>query len=33
MWFIVATLRRGPAGGTDNPQGGFWRPSDSGAPS
>src|SRR3546814_16484705 len=25
MWFIAATRRRGPAGGTDNPAGGLWR--------
>src|SRR3546814_16055925 len=25
MWFIAATRRRGPAGGTGNPAGGFWR--------
>jgi len=28
MWFIVATLRRSSAGGTGNPKGGFWWPSD-----
>lgn len=33
MWFIVATLRRRPAGRTANPQGGFWWPSDFVAPS
>src|SRR3546814_6050911 len=29
MWFIAATRRRGPAGGTGNPAGGFWRLPDS----
>jgi hypothetical protein len=32
MWFIVATLRRSPAGGNGNPAGDFWWPSDSVAP-
>ena len=31
MRFIVATLRRSPAGGNGNPEGGFWWPSDSAA--
>src|SRR3546814_11114905 len=29
MWFIAATRRRGPAGGTGNPAGGSWRVPDS----